>query len=133
MHSTYPVKQLSISISKPFKLVNDFLAVPENFQKWASGLGQGFKKVNDEWVVEGPEGTVKVQFTPKNIFGVADHFVEINPDLTVYIPLRVIANNQGSEVCLTLFQLPFMTAEKFAEDAQWVEKDLHKLKALLEA
>jgi hypothetical protein len=46
--------------------------------------------------------------------------------------MRVIANGTGSEVLFTLFRLPDMTAEAFARDAEWVERDLKALKALLE-
>jgi hypothetical protein len=35
-------------------------------------------------------------------------------------------------VQFTLFRVPGMTDEKFAADAQWVERDLGKLKALVE-
>ena len=38
----------------------------------------------------------------------------------------------GSEVIFTLFRLPGMTDEAFARDAEWVERDLRALKALLE-
>jgi len=47
--------------------------------------------------------------------------------------MRVIANGTGSEVIFTLFRLPEMTAEDFARDAEWVERDLRALKALLES
>ena len=46
--------------------------------------------------------------------------------------MRVIANNKGSEIIFTLIRQPEMSNEKFAEDAKWVEKDLRKLKGLLE-
>jgi hypothetical protein len=47
--------------------------------------------------------------------------------------MRVVANGSGSEVLFTLFRARDMTAEKFAADARWVERDLRALKALLEA
>jgi hypothetical protein len=47
--------------------------------------------------------------------------------------MRVIANGDGSEVVLTLIRLPDVTDEQFASDAEWVERDLRALKALLEA
>jgi hypothetical protein len=46
--------------------------------------------------------------------------------------MRVIANGEGSEVFFTLIRQPEMSGEKFAQDAQWVEKDLGILKGFLE-
>ena len=50
----------------------------------------------------------------------------------IYIPMRAIANGTGSEVIFTLFRLPDTTADAFARDAEWVERDVHALKAPLE-
>src|SRR3546814_3233451 len=47
-------------------------------------------------------------------------------------PLRVIQNDGGAEVMLTLFRQPGMDAEKFAADARWIHRDLKALKALIE-
>jgi hypothetical protein len=63
---------------------------------------------------------------------VADHYVTVKPGQEVFVPIRVLRNGTGSEVVFTLFQLPGMSAEKFAEDARLVESDLRTLKAVLE-
>ncbi len=131
--TTFPeVKNISISIDVPFAKVNDFLSVPQNFSFWAAGLGQGLMRMNDEWVMESPEGVVKVRFTEKNEFGIADHHVMIKPGMEIYVPLRAVPNRDGSEVILTLFHYPDMSKEKFAADIKWVEQDLKKLKEVLE-
>jgi hypothetical protein len=67
---------------------------------------------------------MKVQFTGRNDFGVVDHFIYPAPGVEIYVPMRVIANGTGSEVIFTLFRLPEMSDEKFAEDAGWVARDL---------
>jgi hypothetical protein len=46
--------------------------------------------------------------------------------------MRVLANGSGSEVVFTLFRLPDMSDEKYAEDMQLVERDLRGLKDILE-
>lgn len=76
---------------------------------------------------------MKVRFTERNSFGVLDHYVITGPGLEIYIPMRVISNGTGSEVIFTLFRLSDMSDEKFAEDAEWVKRDLNALKNLLEA
>jgi hypothetical protein len=50
----------------------------------------------------------------------------------VYVPLRIVENEEGSEVMLTLFRQPQMSDERFAEDQVWVRKDLARLKVLAE-
>jgi hypothetical protein len=133
MAATHLSRNLSVSINRDVKDVYNFACVPENFPRWASGLGKSLKKVNGEWIAETPEGPVKVRFTERNEFGVLDHWVSPKPGLQIYIPMRVIPNGSGSELIFTLFRLPDMSDEKFAADAEWVMRDLTSLKNLLEA
>lgn len=133
MATTHPSRNLSVSINRDAKDVYNFVSVPENFLRWASGLGKSLMKVNGEWVAETPEGPVKVRFTERNEFGVLDHWVSPKPGLRIYIPMRVIPNGSGSELIFTLFRLPDMSDEKFAADAEWVMRDLTSLKNLLES
>ena len=77
-------------------------------------------------------GTVKVKFAEKNKFGVLDHDVTLPSGVTVYNPMRVFPNNDGSELVFTLYCRPDVSDLEFAEDAKSVEKDLTKLKTLLE-
>ncbi|UYW25920.1 hypothetical protein OKC48_22015 [Methylorubrum extorquens] len=61
-----------------------------------------------------------------------DHWVDLGDGRVVYVPMRVIANGEGSEVMLTLFRQPDMSDEKLAEDEAWVRRDLASLKRLAE-
>jgi hypothetical protein len=61
-----------------------------------------------------------------------DHYVTTTSGVEVYVPMRVLANGSGSEVVFTLFRLPDMSDEKYAEDMQLVERDLRGLKDILE-
>jgi hypothetical protein len=76
---------------------------------------------------------VKLQFSPPNAFGVADHWVHLPDASVVYVPLRAVANGDGSEVSLTLFRLPGMDVARLAADAEWARRDLATLKRVLEA
>ena len=126
-------RTLSVRINRDACEVYDFASVPENFPKWASGLGKSLTNVHGEWIARTPQGPVKVRFTKRNDFGVLDHYVIPEQSPEIYIPMRVIANGKGSEILFTLFRLPGMSDEKFAEDAEWVMRDLTALKKLLEA
>jgi hypothetical protein len=46
--------------------------------------------------------------------------------------MRVFSNNDGSELVFTLYRRPDVSDQESAEDAKSVEKDLAKLKTLLE-
>ena len=109
-------RKLSVRIEREASHAYEFLCVPENFARWASGAAG-----------------MKVRFTERNSYGVLDHAVETPEGTTVYVPLRVLPRGTGCELELTLFHQPGMTKEKFAADAQWVMRDLREAKRLLES
>jgi hypothetical protein len=126
-------KMISISILRSAHDVYDFMAAPASFARWASGLGKPLGNEGTVWRFEGENGPVKIRFTELNAYGVLDHYVELGDGSEIYVPMRVIANGTGTEVLFTLFRAPGMNDEKFAIDAEWVMRDLNKLKELLEA
>ncbi len=124
-------RNLSVFINRDIDEVYEFLSVPENFSKWAAGLGE-LRKSGDEWIAVTPDGPMKVRFSKSNAFGVLDHWVSPTPETTIYIPMRVIRNGEGSELIFTLFRLPKMSDPKFAADAALVARDLQSVKDALE-
>lgn len=129
---TFEVKNISISISRLPNEVYEFVSNPINLPKWATGLSGSIKNVNGEWIAESPMGNVKIKFAETNKFGVADHDVTLASGVTFHNPMRVLSNKNGCEVIFTLFRQADMSEEKFTTDADWVKKDLEKLKAVLE-
>ena len=128
----FEARTISVSIARDWLEVYDFLSAPENFPRWASGLGSDLKKVDGDWTAKGPEGPIRIRFAKRNEFGVLDHWVIPETGIEIYNPLRVVANGKGSEVAFTLFRISGMSGERFAADADWVARDLAALKALLE-
>jgi len=96
--------------------VYNFVLDAKNLPKWASGIDAG----------------AKVRFVERNKYGVLDHYVSIRARPEVYVPMRVFPNGEGAEVLVTVFRQPGMSEQKFAEDTQWVRRDLEALKELLE-
>ncbi len=125
-------KTLSVSIECPPGKAYEFISNPENLPKWAMAFCRSVRKSNTEWIVDTPQGPMKVRFVEKNDLGVVDHYVSPAPGVEVYVPLRVLSNGSGSEVVFTLFRLPDMSDEKYAEDVRLVERDLRTLKNILE-
>ena len=128
-----PSRTLSVWIDRDPDAVYGFLAIPENFMKWASGLAGSLRRDGDGWAAETPDGTMRVRFTPPNPFRIADHWVIPPAGAEIAIPMRVLANDGGSEVTLHLFRQPEMDDARFAADADWVVRDLATLKRVLEA
>jgi Polyketide cyclase / dehydrase and lipid transport len=129
---TFPSKNVSVSINRPADEVYEFVSNPENLPSWAAGLSGSIENVNGDWIAESPMGTIKIEFVVKNDFGVLDHDVTLPSGETVYNPIRVFPNDDGSEVVFTVYQRSGVSEEMFAEDANAVTKDLEALKTLLE-
>jgi hypothetical protein len=128
----FEFRHVSVSINRSPKEVYAFIGDGNNLAKWATGLGDTFQRDGEHWLVRGPLGTVRVRLAKPNDFGVADHTVTLESGASVHNPIRVISNGTGCTVTFTLMRLPGVSEQKFTEDAKWVEKDLTRLKALLE-
>jgi hypothetical protein len=130
---TLPCRHLGIAVPRLAAAVYAWLADPAHWVQWASGLGALRQLDDGRWVAEQPEGLMTVVFSPRNPFGILDHTVTMPSQngmagAEIYVPMRVIANADGAEVVLTLFRQPGVDDEKFATDAEWVMRDLERLK-----
>jgi hypothetical protein len=137
-------RTISVSIDRDWRGVYEFASVPENFPRWAAGLGRRFERVSrlgrsepstslgEEWTAEDPDGRpIRIRFSPPNEFGVLDHVVLAGGSETSNA-MRIVQNGTGAEAMFTLLRTPEMTETAFAADAAAVERDLKALKALLE-
>lgn len=125
-------RTLSVPIHRSAAEAYAFLAVPENFARWASGLGSSLRRDGADWIVNTPDGPATVRFSEPNTRGVLDHSVQLREGRTVYVPLRVVARDAGCELVLTLYRPPGASDEQFEADARWVMRDLEAAKRLLE-
>jgi hypothetical protein len=132
MQTLFEVRHISVSIDRSPRDVYRFASNVENLPRWATGLAGTIRHVGGEWIADSPLGRVNVRFAEGNDFGVLDHDVVLESGATIHNPMRVVPNGTGSEVIFSLFRQPGVSAQKFAEDAKWVEKDLGALKSLLE-
>jgi hypothetical protein len=103
-----------------------------NWNQWAFGLGKNIRHSQDGWIADSGSAVAKVQFTPRNSFGIVDHTVIRPSGERVYVPMRLITNGSGCELIFTLFREPKMSDAQFASDSGYVQRDLNGLKTLLE-
>ncbi len=126
-------RTLGVSINRNPDEVYTFVSNPENLPQWAPSFCKSVRKSGAEWILETPDGPVKIRFVAHNEFHLADHYVSPAPGVEVYVPMRVLANgSSGSELILTLFHLSNMTDEQFQRDIGMVTRDLNTLKRVLE-
>lgn len=125
-------RTLSVRINRPFAAAYEFLVDPANWTRWAFGLGRSLRQSGGKWIADSDDGVIEVRFTPRNAFGIVDHTVVRPAGPVVYVPMRLITNGTGCELLFTLFREPSMTNERYDADANFVQRDLNGLKALLE-
>ena len=123
---------ITVRINLSFATVYEFLVVPQNWNLWATGLGKSLRPWDGDWIADTQDGQIKVCFTPRNKFGIVDHYVHRKSGAEVYVPMRLIVSGSGCELMFTLFREPNMSDPQFAADAGWVQRDLDGLKNLLE-
>ncbi|MEP6990937.1 MAG: SRPBCC family protein [bacterium] len=123
---------LGVEVGAPPDQVYAYITDPRNLPAWAPGLCRSARAEGDHWVIETPAGNAELRFAPSNDLGVADHHVTFAGGHEVYVPLRVIRSDLGSEVLFTLRREPGMTDDAFAADRCAVVADLEALKRILE-
>ncbi len=105
---------------------------PEFFSRWAFGLCQGeMIQDGDHWKTGSLDQEIRIRFTPYNAFGIMDHFVTTHSGKERYVPMRVIANQCGADVIITLFQDELTSDKLFSEAIAATEHDLQKLNLVM--
>lgn len=129
---TYEALHISQPVDRPAAEVAAFAGDPRNLPRWAAGLSSGIREDDGRWVTDSPMGTVEVRFTGPAEHGVLDHDVVLPGGAVVHNPLRVLRNDDGSEVVFTLYRLPGVDDADFEQDAATVRGDLARLRGVLE-
>lgn len=129
---TWRALHISQAIDADPAIVCAIAGNPANLPRWAAGLSSGIRQEGDRWFADAPFGTVEVRFTGPIDAGVLDHDVVMPDGAIVRNPLRVLPNDDGSEVVFTLFQRTGMADGAFDADATRVRDDLERLRGLVE-
>ena len=125
---------ISIQIEQPFSLVYAYLAEPRNYAQWAAVDPHLFYQLETgDWHAEVRFGGIRhIRFTPRNDFGVLDHAVFVPGEPLLWTPMRVMPNENGTELLFTFFQRPGTNEEQFNSAIEWITTDFLTLKTLLE-
>lgn len=129
--STRPARTVSISVGRDPGAAYAYLRDPRHLPQWAPGFARSVHLDGDQWVVETTGRAVGIAFVAENTLGVVDHRVT-GDGIDDLNPMRVIANGDGCEVLLTLFQPAGTSDTQFRNDVRLVQSDLRTLKRVLE-
>ncbi|MBO0676391.1 SRPBCC family protein [Mycolicibacterium sp. S2-37] len=129
-------RHVSTWINAAPEVVYDFVADPRTWPRWAAGLASGeLRRSAEGWVADSPMGTVVIEFSPPNAFGVLDHLVRLPSGEAVYNPFRIVAAGPGEPRCEVMFTVrrrAGMSADEFEADVAAVAADLDTLRRLVE-
>jgi uncharacterized protein YndB with AHSA1/START domain len=123
---------ISERIDRPAEQVYAYASNPANLPRWAPGLGSSVEELDGQWFVDTPAERVRFAFAPRNDLGVLDHYLTLSSGEVIYVPMRVIADESGSEVVFTVRRRQGMTDDEFKSDVDAVAADLARLKRVLE-
>ncbi len=125
-------RHISRVVSASPESVYEFASNPDNLPRWAAGLASTeVVREGDVLLVDSPMGKVTVRFVPQNEYGVIDHDVTLPSGTTVRNPVRILSHPMGSEIVFTIRQIE-LTDDDFDRDTSLVERDLDRLKQLVE-
>jgi uncharacterized protein YndB with AHSA1/START domain len=128
---TWPARHISRTIDRAPDDVIAFAGDPANLPQWAAGLSSGIRLENGSWLAESPMGDIEIAFPGPIEHGILDHDVTIPDGTRFHNPMRVLSNEQGSEVVFTLYRMPGVTDEAYEADAAQIAADLAALDAIL--
>jgi Polyketide cyclase / dehydrase and lipid transport. len=124
----------SIQIDRPVEAVYRFLADPINYPAWSAMRAEGYRRLdNGDWSGRTAFGPRHVRFTPPNGYGVLDHALFEPGGEVLMMPMRVVANEAGTELTYTFFRRTGMDDALFDSTLEWIHTDLMTLKTMLEA
>lgn len=128
---TLEARTVSTTIERPYGEVHAYLSDPTRWPEWAF-FESITARPDGRYDATVPGGTSVITLGPANDVGVLDHRVDIAPDVVVHVVLRVVPNQDGSEVMITTFRQPGMSDQEWADDVAAAVHDQAQLKAILE-
>lgn len=123
----------SIDLRVAPDLAYAYLSDLMNWPKWAIVNMRSVRPRLDGWYeTETRQGRGQLKLQANKQFGLLDHIWK-DPQASWTVPARLVANGEGCTFMMTFFQPPAMDDAAFDAASQEVEKELSKLKEILES
>jgi hypothetical protein len=127
---------VQIQINRPYEDAYRIVSKPENYPRWSPVLESRFVSRGNnglDWLVDLPLGPAILRFSAPNAHGILDYTV-IPEDGTGSrtTPVRLIRNEDVSELVIVFFQQAYQTDEAFASYVEWAKNDFMTLKTVVE-
>ncbi|MBZ5497209.1 MAG: SRPBCC family protein [Acidobacteriia bacterium] len=122
-----------ISINAPVSKVFTFVANLANWPQWAIANVVAVKPGSDEWwALETCTGLGRLRIKPDEASGTLDYDISVS-GVKWTVAARVVADGAGSEFSVTYSQPPSLSKDAFDKQISLVDKELAKLKELMES
>ena len=123
----------TISINAPASKVFSFVANLANWPKWATANVVAVKPGSGEWwAMETRTGLGRIRIRPDEAAGVLDYDL-LSAGVQWSVSARLVTKGEGSELSLTFSQPPAASKEALEKQAGLTDKELAKLKNLMES
>jgi uncharacterized membrane protein len=133
MKVTLSVASKSIVINAPVSKVFSFVSNLANWPKWAIANVVAVKPGSGEWwAMETRTGLGRIRIRPDETSGILDYDF-ISSGVQWSVSARVAAKGQGTEFTLDFSPPPSISQEAFAKQVALADKELSRLKQLMEA
>jgi Polyketide cyclase / dehydrase and lipid transport len=121
----------SVSVAVPAEFAWGILSDLSCWKNFSPFVVEAERVEADLWRVRSPQGEimVKTNFDPEK--RLLDHEVRLHAG-AVMIPYRVVPNLGGCELIMTNFQSPGDSEQEYAEQLDWMTRELEGAKVYLE-
>lgn len=127
---------VQIQINRPYDEAYRIVSKPENFKRWSPVLEARFEARGNnglDWLVDLPTGLAILRFSAPNQNGVLDYTViPENGTRSRTTALRLVRNEDVTELVIMFFQQPGQTDEAFASYVDWARNDFMVMKSVVE-
>jgi hypothetical protein len=128
---------VQVQINRSYDAAYRIISKPENFKRWSPVLEARFEPRGNnglDWLVDLPTGTAILRFSAPNDYGVLDYTVMAEDgSFSRTTALRLIRNQEVSELVIMFFQQSGQTDEAFASYVEWAKTDFMTLKTVVES
>lgn len=123
----------SISIDAPVSKVFTFVSNLANWPKWAIANVVAVKPGAGEWwAMETRTGLGRIRIKPDEASGILDYDL-VSAGIQWSVSARIVAQGEGCEFTLTFSPPPSLSEDNFKKQVGLADKELARLKQLMEA